>query len=59
MSKKVIISIRNTLADTAMKFDCCGLINENSLTEAQRAKLQKEVRTIVQEIDNILIPKKK
>lgn len=58
--KKIIFSIRNTLADISTKFDCCGLINENSLTEAQRAKLQQEVRTIVQEIDSIiLIPKKK
>lgn len=55
---KIILSIRNTLVDTAIKFDCCGLINENSLTEAQRAKLQKEIRAVVQEIDNILIPKK-
>ena len=56
---KIILSIRNTLVDTAIKFDCCGLINENSLTEAQRAKLQKEIRAVVQEIDNILMPKKK
>lgn len=56
---KIILSIRNTLADIATKFDCCGLINENSLTKAQRAKLQQEIRTIVQEIDNIIIPKKK
>lgn len=55
----MILNIRNTLVDIAIEFDCCGLINENSLTEAQRAKLQKDVRTIVQEIDNILIPKKK
>lgn len=57
--KKIIIKIRNTLADTAMKFDCCDLINENSLIEAQRAKLQQKVRTIVDELDNIIIPKKK
>lgn len=57
--KKTILNIRNTLVDIAIKFDCCALINENSLTKAQRAKLQQEVRTIVQEIDNILIPKKK
>lgn len=57
--KKIILNIRNTLVDIAIKFDCCGLINEHSLTEAQRAKLQKDVRTIVQEIDNILMPKKK
>lgn len=57
--KKIILNIRNTLVNIAMEFNCCGLINENSLTEAQRAKLQKDVRTIVQEIDNILIPKKK
>ena len=56
---KIILDIRNTLVDIAIKFDCCVLINENSLTKAQRAKLQKEVRTIVQEIDNILMPKKK
>lgn len=59
MPKKIILNIRNTLVDIAIKFDCCGLINENSLTKAQRAKLQKDVRTIVQEIDNILMPKKK
>ena len=56
---KIILSIRNKLVDTAIEFDCCGLINENSLTETQRAKLQKEIRAVVQEIDNILIPKKK
>lgn len=59
MKEKIILNIRNTLVNIAIQFDCCGLINENSLTEAQRAKLQKEVRKIVQEIDNILIPKKK
>lgn len=57
--KKTILNIRNTLVDIAMKFDCSTLINEKSLTTAQRAKLQQEVRAIVQEIDNILIPKKK
>ena len=52
---KVLLSIRNSLADIAMKFDCSALIDEGSISKEMREKLQKKVRAIYKEIDKKLI----